>query len=76
MKQPKLKVIPFAKKDKEQAKIMSQIINYEYKKHGEFIEAITRARMYVEGVYGLKTQDQPWDMILTVYMQQISKIKK
>lgn len=75
-KQPKLRVMPQkqTQKEKRMAKIMEKIINYEYKKHKPFIDVLTKARFFIEKAYGIGTMDQPWDMILSVYIkQQIEK---
>ena len=78
-RQPKLRVIPLnPKEDKEKAKLLTKWINYEYKKHKKFVDAITRARIYIEKIYGLETCDQPWEMILKAYLtekldQKVSK---
>jgi hypothetical protein len=76
MKTPKLELIPNKPVDKKAAKIMNKVINYEYKKNKEFVDAVIRARMYIETIYGIKTPDQPWELIMTVFMKQALKDMK
>lgn len=78
MKTPKLEVIPMDsnnKEDKKKAKLMSKLINYEYKKHKDFVDALTRARLIIENAYGIKTIDKPWELILQTYLQEKLKEK-
>ena len=72
MKQPKFEVKPNKQtaEEKKNAKILEKVISYEYEKHKEFIEAITKARFLLEASYGIKTVDQPWDLVLAAYMSK------
>lgn len=72
MKQPKLRIRPVkqTKKEKQMAKLTEKWINFEYEKHKDFIEALWKARILIEQCYGIKTIDQPWELILQVYVNK------
>lgn len=73
MKKPKLRVIPTkqTKKEKRMAEMLEKWINFEYEKHRDFVEALLRARMLIEKGYGIKTIDQPWNLVLQAYVNKI-----
>ena len=48
MKLPKFKVIPDKKEDKHKAKLMSKIINYEYRKNRSWFDKEVRKRLTME----------------------------
>jgi hypothetical protein len=73
MKKPQLLIKARKAKDKKLAKLTEQWINYEYEKHGEFVEAVERARLYIEKGYGIKTSDQPWELVMQAYFVQVDK---
>lgn len=75
MKQPRLEVIPKDPIDEEKKKMLETLLDYEYDRHKDFIQAMVRPRAVIEASFGVKTPDQPWERIMQVVVTKYEPIK-
>ena len=85
---PKIRITAINEKlDGKKAKLMEKMVNMNYERYGEVIEAIVLARNFITDCYGIETPDSIWDRIaskvvkldisnLVINPKDIKEIKK
>lgn len=66
-----LQITPRKPIDKKKAKMMEDIINWQYEEHNKFVEALVGTRVLIEQMYGIKTPDEIWNAPLEAYLWKV-----
>jgi len=54
-------------------KEIEKVVNYEYRKHTNFAEAVAKCRAIVNRGYNIKTDKRVWDGIVEAYLLALDK---